>query len=88
MFFKQRKRNIPSVEILNLQPNDRIVISFESRITQREAVSLREQAAESFAVDSSRIIVISQAKVSILREGYPPPPPVITPPVNKIGVTF
>jgi hypothetical protein len=65
---------------MELQPGDMIVLEFPGVLRRDHFDEIRRQASDAFGVDETRIVVVSNCKVSVLREGQPPPPPVVLSP--------
>lgn len=75
--FRRKPTVVPRVEVLNLQPGDFLVFETRERLSKDMAERIREQFAEFTGMDGKRLIVVHNATLKVLREGEPPPPPVI-----------
>lgn len=70
---------IPSVEVLDLRPGDTLIVEVHERLTIAAATEIRRQFLDYFG-EATRIVVVQNASLKVLREGDPPPPPVIMAP--------
>jgi hypothetical protein len=68
---------VTEVKVVEIRPGDRLVVECPDRVPEDYALEVRRYLAEFFGIDEARILVISNATVKVLREGDPPPPPVI-----------
>ena len=75
-----RRMPLAQVEVLTLRPDDRIVIETLERIAPKHLDEMRRQAAQAVGVDETRVIIVYNATLKVLRHGDPPPPPLIIAP--------
>lgn len=64
------------VEVLELRPSDTLVVEVHEWVTRAQADHVRQQFTDYFGKET-RIIVVQNASLKVLREGDPPPPPVV-----------
>lgn len=77
--FRRRKR-FENVVMLTLGPNDRLVVETAERLSEHQLEMVREHLALFAKVDKDRVLIVYNATLKVLREGEPPPPPVILDP--------
>lgn len=75
-----RPKPLGRVAVLELRPNDRVVMETSHRLTNSRASEVREDLAETLGIDVDRVLIVYNATLKVLREGEPPPPPVILDP--------
>lgn len=78
--FRRNATQPADVRVLWLAPDDRLVIETRERITKSQAHDIKASVVDSLGIDADRVIVVANATLSVLREGEPPPPPVILSP--------
>jgi len=71
------------VAVLELRPNDRVVLETTQLLYDDEPTSIREDLAEALGIDSDRVLIVYNATLKVLREGDPPPPPIILAPGRR-----
>ena len=74
---RRKPYTLPRIAVLDLTPNDRIVVEMHERVSDDDADSIREGLAEILGIDGARVLVVYNATLKVLREGEPPPPRVI-----------
>jgi hypothetical protein len=72
-----KRPRISRAEVLELRPRDRVVVYAHTRVSVDEACDLRLHLADVLNIDDRRVLVVHGATLAVLREGEPPPPPVI-----------
>lgn len=75
-----RRTPVTSVQVLELRPTDRVILECSDRVSTAVAGTIRNALASRLDIHESRILVISNATLRVVREADPPPPPVIMSP--------
>lgn len=76
-FLRRPTPEIKDARLLDLRPDDRIVVEVSGRINVEQAKEIQGALACNLNVPFDQVIVIANGTLRILRDGDPPPPPVV-----------